>query len=88
MSNPKFVIGQQIITKTGVEGHVVLVMNPFVETERQYYCSMYPGAQEDYVWIECIDLLCTCFDPHKKRFTTTQALNIYSESELSEVIEE
>lgn len=81
MSNPKFKVGESIITQDGIRGHVVIILNPFQE-ERQYYCSMYPGAQPRYVYVHCIDLLNTYFNPEKKRFTTLQALNVYDESEL------
>ena len=82
MSNSKFKIGQPIITKSGVKGHVTLIMNPFNDILREYYCSMYPGAQSDFVYIECIDLLCTNYNVRENKFTTMQALNIYKEDEL------
>ena len=83
MSNPKFKVGQRIITKDGVEGHVTLIVNPFSDN-RVYYCSMYPGAQANYHYVECIDLLCTNYCEQNERFTTLQALNLYTETELLE----
>lgn len=81
MSQAKFRIGQRIKTNTGIIGHIVMIMNPFSE-DRKYYCSMYPGAQGGYVYVQVMDLICTGYDEKEKTFTTLQALNIYNEDEI------
>ena len=62
MSAPRFKISDRIKVKEykyrlgepkdNIEGHIVLIMNPYSE-DREYYCSMYPGAQENYCYVEC-----------------------------------
>jgi len=63
-----------------VEGHVVLIMNPFSDEHREYYCSMYPGAMSNYYYVEVVDLSLGCIDDGK--FSTTQALNKFKEKDL------
>ena len=78
----KFRVGQKIKTKKDeVEGHVVMIFNPFLETERVYYCSMYPGACSNYVYVNVVDLCCSGID-NEGRVETMQALNKYKEEEL------
>lgn len=78
----KFKVGQKIKTKKDeVEGHVVMIFNPFLAKERVYYCSMYPGAQPDYEYVNVVDLCCSGID-NKGRVETLQALNKYKEKEL------
>ena len=90
MSNPKYKIGERIKVKNihnersqidwdYSEGHVVLIMNSMSD-DREYYCSMYPGAMSEYYWIECVDLAMNVFDDDK--VVTTQALNKFREEEL------
>jgi len=81
MSNPKYKIGERIKVKNthNEEGHVVLIMNSMSD-DREYYCSMYPGAMSEYYWIECVDLAMNVFDDDK--VVTTQALNKFREEEL------
>ena len=80
----KFKVGQRIkITdKYGdiVEGHIVLILNPFSEN-RIYYCSMYPGALSGYEYVSVVDLNCCGIDNNGK-IETLQALNKFSEDEL------
>lgn len=80
----KFKVGQRIktIDKFGdvIEGHVVLILNPFTDN-RIYYCSMYPGACAGYEYVSVVDLNCCSIDNDGK-VSTLQALNIYSEDEL------
>ena len=83
--NPKFKIGQRIVTKQGVEGQVVLIFctHPIYT----YYCSMFPGADNGYEYNHCIDLNCGCLTDGKTISTLT-ALNKYLEDQLEECDDE
>jgi len=48
--------------------------------DREYYCSMYPGALSGYHYIDCIDLALNVFTDGK--IYTTQALNKFREDQL------
>ena len=80
----KFKVGQRIKIKDHqgniIEGHIVLILNPFLE-KRIYYCSMYPGAMSDYEYVSVVDLNCCGID-NSGKIQTLQALNKFSEDEL------
>jgi len=80
----KFKVGQKIKIKDRhgnvVEGHIVLILNPFSEN-RIYYCSMYPGALPNYEYVSVVDLNCCGIDNNGK-IETLQALNKFGEDEL------
>ncbi len=81
---PKFKVGQRIKVRDKyydvVEGHVVLILNSFSD-DRVYYCSMYPGALPEYVYVSVVDLNC-CEIDNSGVVSTLQALNTFSEEEL------
>lgn len=83
MSTPKFNISDTIRFKDEfgeyVEGYVVLIMNSTSE-EREYYCSMYPGAISGYYWINCVDLCSSNLEDG--RCVTLQVLNKFTEDQL------
>jgi hypothetical protein len=83
MSAPRFKISDRIKVKDEYdeyfEGHVVIIMNPFLD-EREYYCSMYPGALSNYCYVDCVDLSMDLLNDGK--INTLQALNKYSENQL------
>lgn len=83
MPDPKFKISDQIKIKDKfgdyVEGHIVMIMNPFSD-DREYYCSMYPGALSNYDYIMCIDLSDCVLDDGS--INTIHALNKFKEYEL------
>lgn len=82
----KFIVGYRIKIKDNknnlVEGHIVLILNPFSEN-RIYYCSMYPGALPGYEYVSVVDLNCCDID-NSGRISTLQALNKFNEDEFIE----
>jgi hypothetical protein len=80
----KFKVGQRITVKDKhgdvIEGHVVLILNPFSES-RVYYCSMYPGALTEYEYVSVVDLN-GCAINDEGKVETLHALNKFSEDEL------
>lgn len=85
---PKYPVGCRIVahleTPNGepydAEGHVVIVMLNDKD-ELIYYCSMYPGAENGFEYIHCVDLNGTSLDD-ESRINTLQALNSYKEDIL------
>jgi hypothetical protein len=83
MNKPLFKVGQIIFTvKNGVKGHVVAILRSSATGGYIYYCSMYPGAEADYVYMYIIDP----YDFRKRSKNSLKgeltALNIYNEDEI------
>lgn len=86
--NPKFPVGCRIDahlkTQSGepyiCSGHVVMIMSK--GDELIYYCSMSPGAQDNFEYIHCVDLNIIMLSDDTK-VNTLQALNCYKEEQLS-----
>ena len=86
MPMPKYKIGERIKIKDQfneyVEGHIVLIMNSLSD-DREYYCSMYPGAMPNYHYVECADLSMNLLDDGK--IYILHALNKFTEDQLEYV---
>lgn len=59
--SPKFKLGDVVKIwdekyQCFIDGHIVLIMNAFSD-DRDYYCSIYPGAISNYEYIYCVDPL-------------------------------
>lgn len=82
---PLYKVGQSIKLKkwdnnsSSPDGHIVLIFREL--EENIYYCSMYPGADSGYYWVDCVDLNSGLIS-NGGTLNTLQALNKYKESEL------